>query len=225
MKRLSWSGNGQSMTEITILLGLVAAVAIAGLTLTGEGTRDALCRAASAFGSNCGDLLRDSFAHLDNWTIQHGRWQIRDGRLCIEGAGRIYHPLDRSDYIIDIHLARMTRGNGYGIFFRDSGGSAFNGYTFQYDPGYGRGAFIFRKWINGRELSVPIARVDAPAGYDWYGSDRKVRVEVRDDTFTAFIDGQPVVQARDNTFTRGGIGFRSWDATSVCFDDLNVRRP
>ncbi|MBO9348476.1 DUF1080 domain-containing protein [Chloroflexus sp. MS-CIW-1] len=225
MKRLSWTGNGQSMTEITILLGLVAAVAIASLTLTGEGTRDALCRAAGAFGSNCSDLFVDNFAHLDNWTIQNGRWQVRDGRLCIEGTGRIYHSLNRSDYVIDINLARISQGNGYGIFFRDSGGPAFNGYTFQYDPGYGKGAFIFRKWINGRELSVPIARVDAPTGYNWYGSDRQVRVEVRGDTFTAFIDGQLVVQARDTTFTQGGIGLRSWDATSVCFDDLRIRRP
>lgn len=225
MKRLSWTGNGQSMTEITILLGLVAAVAIASLTLTGEGTRDALCRAAGAFGSNCSDLFVDNFAHLDNWTIQNGRWQVRDGRLCIEGTGRIYYSLNRSDYVIDINLARISQGNGYGIFFRDSGGPAFNGYTFQYDPGYGKGAFIFRKWINGRELSVPIARVDAPTGYNWYGSDRQVRVEVRGDTFTAFIDGQLVVQARDTTFTQGGIGLRSWDATSVCFDDLRIRRP
>jgi len=225
VKRLSWTGNGQSMTEITILLGLVAAVAIASLTLTGEGTRDALCRAAGAFGSNCSDLFVDNFAHLDNWTIQNGRWQVRDGRLCIEGTGRIYHSLNRSDYVIDINLARISQGNGYGIFFRDSGGPAFNGYTFQYDPGYGKGAFIFRKWINGRELSVPIARVDAPTGYNWYGIDRQVRVEVRGDTFTAFIDGQLVVQARDTTFTQGGIGLRSWDATSVCFDDLRIRRP
>jgi len=225
VKRLSWTGNGQSMTEITILLGLVAAVAIASLTLTGEGTRDALCRAAGAFGSNCSDLFVDNFAHLDNWTIQNGRWQVRDGRLCIEGTGRIYHSLNRSDYVIDINLARISQGNGYGIFFRDSGGPAFNGYTFQYDPGYGKGAFIFRKWINGRELSVPIARVDAPTGYNWYGIDRQVRVEVRGDTFTAFIDGQLVVQARDTTFTQGGIGLRSWDATSVCFDDLRTRRP
>jgi len=131
VKRLSWTGNGQSMTEITILLGLVAAVAIASLTLTGEGTRDALCRAAGAFGSNCSDLFVDNFAHLDNWTIQNGRWQVRDGRLCIEGTGRIYHSLNRSDYVIDINLARISQGNGYGIFFRDSGGPAFNGYTFQ----------------------------------------------------------------------------------------------
>jgi hypothetical protein len=105
------------MTEITILLGLVAAVAIASLTLTGEGTRDALCRAAGAFGSNCSDLFVDNFAHLDNWTIQNGRWQVRDGRLCIEGTGRIYHSLNRSDYVIDINLARISQGNGYGIFF------------------------------------------------------------------------------------------------------------
>lgn len=225
MKHANRRDAGQSFTELAILLGLVAAVVVVGLTLTGEGTRDALCRTASAFGVECGDLLRDDFSSLDNWSIQNGRWQIRDGRLCIDGPGRIYRPLDRNDYVINVDLARITKGNGYGIFFRDSGGAKFNGYSFQYDPGYGRGAFIIRKWINGNELSMPIARVDAPRGYDWYGADRQVQVEVRGDTFTAYIDGQPVVQARDRSFTSGGIGFRSWDNTSACFDNLSVRRP
>ncbi len=223
MKQLS-GDSGQSVTELAILLGLVAAVVVVGLTMTGEGSRDALCRAASAFGVECGDLFRDEFNSLDNWSIHHGRWQIRDGRLCIDGPGRIYHPLDRSDYAINVNLARLTKGNGYGIFFRDSGGDRFNGYSFQYDPGYGRGAFIIRKWVNGNELSMPIARADAP-GYNWYGADRVVRLEVVGDTFTAYVDGQPVVQARDSAFSSGGIGFRSWDASSACFDNLSVQRP
>ncbi|WP_322487448.1 family 16 glycoside hydrolase [Chloroflexus sp.] len=225
MKRTYRSDAGQSFTELAILIGLVAAVVVVGLSLTGEGTRDALCRTTSAFGVACSDLLREDFANLNNWTIHHGRWQIRDGRLCIDGSGRIYQPLDRSDYVINLDVARLTQGNGYGIFFRDSGGARFNGYSFQYDPGYGQGAFIFRKWVNGNELTVPIARVDAPRGYDWYGADRKVQLEVRGDTFTAYIDGKPVAQVRDSSFTSGGIGLRSWDNSSACFDQLSVRRP
>ncbi|MCS6887347.1 family 16 glycoside hydrolase [Chloroflexus sp.] len=225
MKRANRSDAGQSFTELAILIGLVAAVVVVGLSLTGEGTRDALCRASGAFGGKCGDLFRDDFSSLNNWSIQSGRWQIRDGRLCIDGPGRIYRPLDRSDYVINLDVARITQGNGYGIFFRDSGDAKFNGYSFQYDPGYGQGAFIIRKWVNGNELSTPIARVNAPAGYDWYGADRQVRVEVRGDTFTAYIDGQPAVQIRDNSFTSGGIGLRSWDNTSACFDNLSVQRP
>ncbi|ACL25467.1 family 16 glycoside hydrolase [Chloroflexus aggregans] len=225
MSGVKWSGAGQSLTELGILIGLIAAVVIVGLTMTGEGTRDALCQAASAFGVTCGDLLRDTFVTLDSWAIHHGRWQLRDGRLCIDGPGRIYRPLDRHDYIIEVDMARITRGNGYGVFFRDSGGEKFNGYSFQYDPGYGRGAFIIRKWVNGNELSMPIARTNAPLNYDWYGTDRRVRIEVRGDTFIAYVDGQPVVQARDSSFSGGGIGFRSWDNSSACFDDLTVRRP
>ncbi|WP_298817728.1 family 16 glycoside hydrolase [Chloroflexus sp.] len=224
MKQDCASNAGQSFVELALLLGLVAAVVVAGLTLTGEGARDALCRAASTFGVECGDLLYDDFSQIDDWSVLQGRWQVRDGRLCIDGPGRIYRPLERNDYVINVDLARITKGNGYGIFFRDSGGAKFNGYSFQYDPGYGRGAFIIRKWVNGNELSMPIARRDAP-GYDWYGTDRQVRVEVRGDTFTAYVDGQPVVQARDSSFTSGGIGFRSWDASSACFDDLRVQRP
>ncbi|MEF3273288.1 MAG: hypothetical protein K6356_02655 [Chloroflexus sp.] len=52
-----------------------------------------------------------------------GRWQNPNGQLCIDGAGRIHWSLDRSDYVINLELARITKGNG--IFFRDSGGIQF----------------------------------------------------------------------------------------------------
>ncbi len=42
MSDVKWSGAGQSMTELGILIGLVAAVVIVGLTMTSEGTHDAL---------------------------------------------------------------------------------------------------------------------------------------------------------------------------------------
>jgi hypothetical protein len=96
-----------------------------------------------------------------------------------------------------------------------------NGYSFQYDPGYYPGSFIFRKWVNGREIATPFAVSKAP-GFDWYSAPRDVRVVVKGDTFTAYVDGQPVLTAQDSTYTSGGTGLRTWDSTQVCFDQFGL---
>jgi len=97
-----------------------------------------------------------------------------------------------------------------------------NGYVFQYDPGYYPGAFIIRKWVNGRELSAPIAVAKAP-GYDWYSSPRDIEVVVEGDTFTAYVDGVEVLTATDSTYATGGSGLRNWDSTKVCFDQFGMQ--
>lgn len=82
MKYANRSDAGQSFTELAILLGLVAAVVVVGLTRTGEGTRDALCRASSAFGGKCGDLLRDDFFP----TLTTGQFKMAAGRYAMAAS-------------------------------------------------------------------------------------------------------------------------------------------
>ncbi len=223
--RLHSARPGQSAVEIALIIGLVALVGIGSFMLAGEGVRDALCHAAEGLGAGCSTLLSEDFSDISDWQILGGKWNNTSGQLCTPGGGsRIYRPLDRSDYAINVGTANMTSGNGYGIFFRDSGGTNnFNGYSFQYDRGYYPGGFLIRKWVNGKEIAVPIAFVQMP-NYNWYNVNRQVRLEVKGDTFTAFIDGQQVLQTRDNTYTSGGIGFRSW-GSPACFDNLTVERP
>ena len=89
------------------------------------------------------------------------------------------------------------------------------------DPGYGGGAFLMRRWTDGHEES-PFARVWADPGFEWYGVDRDIQVEISGDTFNAYIDGQLVLTGSDDTYASGGIGMRTWSNTLVSFDDISV---
>ena len=111
---------------------------------------------------------------------------------------------------------------GFGFYFRathDSNGR-LNAYVFQYDPGLG-GAFVFRKVANDEEAG-PIARSNAPRDYVWYGVEREIRVTVVGAVFTAFVDGEQVLQASDTSYPNGNIGMRTWNQAKACFNEIAV---
>lgn len=156
---------------------------------------------------------------MSQWQIVRGHWLARDGYLHGgPGEGRIFRGLSQSDYVITVNGAVLNQGNGYGLWFRATDFDRVNGYTFQYDPGYG--AFIMRKWVNGNELS-PFAMARAP-GYGWYNTPRQIQIAVKGNTFTAYIDGRQVLQGTDSTYASGGIGFRTWSNTTARFDNISV---
>ncbi|MBX0326706.1 DUF1080 domain-containing protein [Oscillochloris sp. ZM17-4] len=214
---------GQSMVEIGVMIALVAVIAAVGLSTTGTSVDTAMCQVVSAFGGgDCGTrlLFADDFTNMNAWERAAGTWKIDNGELSGgPGEGRLFTPIPADDYTIDIDTARLSQGNGYGVFFRTENFGKVNGYTFQYDPGLQ--GFAFRKWVNGSEISTPIAIAKAP-NYDWYNSDRKLQITVKGDTFTASIDGQHVLTTSDSTYTSGGIGLRTWDSTQASFDNLSV---
>ena len=116
----------------------------------------------------------------------------------------------------------LEKGNGFGVAFRASQIDAFNGYTFQYDPGYGGGAFIMRKWANGREFA-PFARQPAPS-FDWYGASHDIEIVVRGDTYSAYVDNVLVLEGRDSTWVDNdqAAGLRVWDSSEVSLGDFQV---
>jgi fructan beta-fructosidase len=217
--------QGQSMIEIGLIIALVAAIAVVGVTATGTSTSTTLCRVVNTFGdsSGCGVLFADTFANLNAWQIAAGTWASVNGAL--NGGpkeGRVFVPLKANDYTITVDSARLTEGNGYGVFFRTQNFGSINGYSFQYDPGLG--GFAFRKWVGGSEIATPIAFAKAPAGYDWYAASRNLQISVSGSTFSATLDGQTVLTTTDRTYTDGGMGFRTWDSTKASFDNVIVRR-
>ena len=197
------------------------------MQMTGVSLRDVYCRAADAIsgGQSCEpqEYCSDDFSEGDsNWDSRKGDWQVKDGQMCISGNGVTLNTCtmgkNDKDYIVRVDDANLTSGKGYGIIFRaeESKKKRFNGYSFQYDPGYRGGAFVFRKWVNGRELK-PIAE-KRDRNFDWHNKSHDVEVVIQGDTFTAFIDGEAVLSVTDSTYTEGGVGLRSWDASQVCFD-------
>ena len=217
------SGHGQSVVEYALLVSLVAGALALAMALMGISVRGVYCSVARGLGSDamCGVYFSDGFDDLSGWFVERGKWRVSDGLLHGgRGEGRIYRDVDADDYTITIDGASLAKGRGYGVFFRTDPGPPMNGYSFQYDPGWGAGAFVMRKWVHGHELS-PFAVARAP-GFDWYGEDRQVQVGVDGDHFTAIIDGEIVLEGSDDTFGSGGIGLRTWGGSDVSFDGVVV---
>lgn len=222
--------RGVSTVEYGLLLVGVAVALVGILRVTGLDTGAVMCRVVAMFdgGTVCGSddvLFADDFEDgYGRWDVDMGgNWENVDGELCAVGGGehRAYSQGSTgSDYTISFD-ATLVRGNGYGVFFR-AVGDRITGYTFQYDPGYGGGQFIIRKWVNGYEIWPPFAAARAPNGFRWTGVQRHVEVDIRGNTFTASVDGNVVVSGQDDTYTKGQIGLRVWTPSEACFDNVIV---
>ncbi|MEA2008252.1 MAG: hypothetical protein U9O54_03955 [Chloroflexota bacterium] len=212
--------KAQGLIEYAIILALLSGVSVGVLGATGTSIRDVYCQVTAGLGQ---DVCQEN---LTDWELHKGHCTEVEGKVCCDHYGYIFsNDFEGSDYTILIENAILTKGKGYGIFFRTvRSNGTFNGYNFQYDPGYGRGEFLFRKWVNGHELP-PIARAKAPRNYKWYNSPKTIRIVIEGDTFTAFIDGEQVLTASDSTFSEGGVGIRTWDASDFCTDGVTVTTP
>ena len=221
--------HAQGVVEFAIILALVVIVVLLVLRLTGLSVSDAFCKVVKGLkvSSTCGQpqsYCNDSFNNLSNWSTAPG-WSLNNGQLCnsANATNFIFNtcseaPSLPSDYTINIDVATLFAGNGYGVSFRQSSTNPINGYIFQYDPGLGM--FVFRKWINGAE-TAPFAQVSA-GNYNWYNIPRNIKVVVKGNVFKAYVDNNLVLTATDNTYTSGGAALRVWDDTQACFDNFSI---
>lgn len=238
MNRFEFSTErGQGLTEYALLLTAVALTAVAILSLLGIRLSDVICQVAEGIGAEaiCDDLLfADDFSQgLDKWRSFYGQgksWTITDDdnpQLCHTGSSGDFllaNDSKSADYTISTDAA-ISKGNGYGVLFRTSENEKgrIEGYTFQYDPGYGGGQFIMRKWVNGYELYPPFAIAKPPAGFNWHNVDRQIEVDVIGGVFTARIDGTEVLVGKDDSYPEGGAGLRTWSGSQACFDNFSVK--
>ncbi len=77
-----------------------------------------------------------------------------------------------------------------------------------------------QKFVDGEPYILAESKVSAayPAGYF------ALTLEVRGDTLRAYLDGELILQARDDTFDRGMVGLMSYANTGSHFDDVSVTR-
>lgn len=222
MVRRGYREQGQGLIEYALFVALLLVAVYLSLQAMGISLRDAftLVYCGISRSNACQTLFSDDFNNLNAWTIVRGIWKTQDGKLLAgPGEGRIFRDLPQKDYVISLNGAQLFQGNGYGIFFRATNPNAVNGYSFQYDPGYG--GFIFRKWVNGNEISPPFAVAKAPS-FDWYSQPRNIQLVVQGNTYIAYVDGVKVLEARDNTYTEGGMGLRTWDNSTISVDQVTV---
>jgi len=123
-----------------------------------------------------------------------------------------------TDYEIKVS-ADLSKGNGYGIYYRADGNPNITGYVFQYDPGLGN-KFLVRKVINGQEQS-PFQSVSMPAGFPVYNQAHDISIAVVGDRQIIKVDNQPIMDFTDSRFASGSGGFRTWGGTAN-FDNLTV---
>jgi len=225
--------KAQGIVEYALIIALVAAVTFLSLEAAGVSVREVFCMVIDGLqfpSQYCSSsYCESSFDSLDGWISEAGYgWEIVDGKLCNTSnpyRGYLYNQCSMenlpSDYTVHLDGATLDTGNGYGIFFRlQNYDDSPNGYAFQYDPGLG-GAFVVRKWVNGYEINPPVV-TSRVKNYDWLDVSRDLEVQVKGDTFTAFVDGEQVLTFTDPNYVSGGVGFRTWDSPAVCFDDFSI---
>ena len=136
---------------------------------------------------------------------------IKDGKLVVAEQGEHRLALEDEsweDYELTTK-ATLSKGQGYGIYYRGDGEANITGYCFQYDPGYGKGAFWVRKVVNGRE-QPPFQRIEIPKDFPVYNQSHEISITAQDDYHIIKIDGQTMLDFHDDTFSPGSAGFRSW---------------
>lgn len=228
--------HGQGLGEYALLLVLVAIGVFLLLQLLGFSVQDVYCKVTEAISGSptcapqkyCGD---DFAGGLDAWRTLRGQPVSQDGKLCLQKDSQTFNTCSmeqkQSDYVIRMDDVVLDKGNGYGVFFRTTdSGRGPSGYIFQYDPGmkyHGyppNGAYLIRRWVNGREIWTPLAIAPIPG--DVYAVPHDIEIIVQGDTFTVKIDGQQVLQAADSTYQSGGVGLRTWDNTQVCSAEYSL---
>lgn len=217
---------GQGLIEYGLIALLVVAISALALIEFGPGTEDLYQTTLDSLSDvQEGDISED-FLNLDDWVIGWGkkRWKMQDGKLVGKrNAGIFLKDFSGEDYTIDVEGANLSKGRGYGVFFRTQNPDKPEGYIFQYDSRFRGGSFVFRKWVNGRQKR-PFAVQKAP-DFDWHDTEHDIQVQVEGSTYTAFVDGQEVLSASDNTYTEGSVGLRTYGGAQASFDGLNVTTP
>jgi prepilin-type N-terminal cleavage/methylation domain-containing protein len=171
-------------------------------------------------------LFATDFESMSQLTPKRGKWDTQNGQLIplTSGGERqlFFGDPDLKNYQLDM-TATLSKGNGYGVFYRASGEPATTGYVFQVDPGYGAGAFLVREWNNNRESS-PIQRIPFPEGFDPHNTAHNVSISVDGSQHTITVDGITVMDFEDDTFTSGGGGIRLWDGSDIAVDSATISK-
>jgi len=233
------SENGQGLVEYALILSLVVLVVLIGVTMFGgqlsKTYENVMVEMPPYESQTSGTHCSSEMSSLDEWNLAGGgkkdEWFAENGKVCNNhggGSSFAFSECSQSedmsnseDYVIELKDVVLTQGHGYGIMFRlQNYDKKPNGYAFQYDPGMN--GLVFRKWVKGREVRKPLASVRL-RDYEWYDIPRDIMVRIEGSTMHAYIDGKLVLSAKDDTYSKGGVGLRTWGKTEVCFDDFSIK--
>lgn len=151
------------------------------------------------------------------WEQILGSWRAVNGRLTADLGSNEWAITQVGDenwknYIIDIKIEPDIDMRAVRVIFRANE----NGYiAFQMD--FGDYKFIISK--HGEEKVIAIKN-DRNRVYDYINNS--IRIVVKDDIYTAYINGTQQLQVQDSTFLNGKIGLAFRTLYPVWFDELQI---
>jgi len=169
-------------------------------------------------------IYTNDFDGLSGLTILSGSWNTENGVLASRPGGEnrlTFGETVWKDYEIRVN-ALLTRGDGYGIYYRADGRPDISGYCFQYHPGGGN-KFLVRR-VSGGVEQYPLQYAGMPAGFAIYNQGHEISIAVRGDRHTVKIDDRTVLDFSDAAFASGGGGFQTRGRSEAYFDALSVRQ-
>jgi len=229
--------KGAGLVEYGLIVALIVSLGIAGVTVLGDALSTtytdvgkALAEAPAAPDDGGNAALSDDFNDDDTsqWTPLQGKWFAKGGRYgpeheqYIDFTSSFAGDDGWTDYSVSAK-GEIVKGKAMGIYFRATGTEKkASGYVFWYRPSYKTGRFMLQRMQNGK-LSKKLAQVKGPKGYEWFGVERELSVRVESNTFTGYVDGEPVIQGTDDKYTSGKVGLITRGrASEAYFDDVKV---
>jgi hypothetical protein len=234
--RIRQNQHGQGTVEYALILIGVSIVVILTLNIAGVSLRDVYCQVVSGLGdagckngSDCRFSFDDSES-LDAWDGENKENMfIENGKACIAGDGKSARSylnskcvsnLGSNDYIIDLSditvekTAENNKNTGFDVWFRAADDQ--NGYLFVYNS---RTNYIrFWKIVDGRWIRLSQSKVSE----EWKNQEFDIKIEVSEGKFTAYKDGEAVLQATDNAYIEGQIGIRNKPSSKSCVGNIVI---
>ncbi len=153
------------------------------------------------------------------WNNTNGQWQSQNNVLTSTGAGenRIFTSIDTKEITVQFD-AQLEKGKGWGLLFGSSlNNNKVTGYAFQYDPGYGSGAYLLRGWNNDRENIIH--RVDAALD----NNRHNFQFNISENSFVALRNGQEIFSYEGDLQASGDLlGFRTWSNSVAHISNMHI---
>lgn len=223
--------NGQGLVEYALIFVGVSLIVILILSIMGTSISQVYCQVVQGLGGiECGC----SFAFNDDGDL--GDWDgstpdsfaIENNKACITGNGKqalsffndCSADLGSEDFAINLDTVTVDRvvdnnsNTGMDVWFRAQDDK--NGYHFTYNS---KGNFVrFWKRVDGKWIRLAHTKVPS----EWAAQTMDFAIKVEGDSFSAYKDGQEILQATDSAYQEGQVGLRNKPGSKSCVGSMTV---
>ena len=238
--------SGQALLEYALLLLLIGAATASSVVFFGDSMQGVYKKINCALNPSQ-NLFIDNFGSgLGGWTpLKNSLWsgscKVTGGKLVCKDQAAVFRDgvnVADSTFWVDTaslkndHESSHESSNGIEAFFRASNLNSLQAYAFEIDPtasheddsdhdSKNQGTMVFRKWDRGSQIDPPLASAPLPANFNW-DNPQPIKVVVSGDTFTAYLDGGQVLQARDGSLKSGTFGLGANSGSTWTINNVKV---